>query len=153
MGTRAYADYLWVVERRVTALAPQPSRKGFVGVPKSAFYCVAIKRAEPADHARLEVHFAVLAEQYEADAKRHNAIAQAFISSPLRRRNDGHWPMEAAARGSGPGFGSVVSVMRRSGTTSASSAGRHSLHRGTRVLMNNEPTTIQQPPSTNQLVI
>jgi hypothetical protein len=26
-------------------------------------------------------------------------------------------------------------------------------YRGTRVLMNNEPTTIQQPPSTNQLVI
>ena len=44
-----------------------------------------IKRAEPADHARLEVHFAVLAEQYAADAKRHSAAAQAFIASPIRR--------------------------------------------------------------------
>jgi hypothetical protein len=44
-----------------------------------------IKRAEPADHARLEVHFTVLAEQYSADAKRHEAMAQAFISSPVRR--------------------------------------------------------------------
>jgi hypothetical protein len=44
-----------------------------------------IKRAEPADHARLEVHFAVLAEQYAADAKRHRAMAQAFIASPVRR--------------------------------------------------------------------
>ncbi|MEQ1910033.1 MAG: hypothetical protein ABMA15_14490 [Vicinamibacterales bacterium] len=44
-----------------------------------------IKRAEPADHARLEVHFAVLAEQYAADAKRHSAMAQAFIASPIRR--------------------------------------------------------------------
>ena len=44
-----------------------------------------IKRAEPADHARLEVHFAVLAEQYAADARRHSAMAQAFIASPIRR--------------------------------------------------------------------
>jgi hypothetical protein len=44
-----------------------------------------IKRAEPADHARLGVHFAVLAEQYAADAKRHSAMAQAFIASPVRR--------------------------------------------------------------------
>ncbi|MEQ1574906.1 MAG: hypothetical protein ABL993_11740 [Vicinamibacterales bacterium] len=44
-----------------------------------------IKRAEPADHARLEVHFAVLAEQYAADARRHSAMAQAFIASPVRR--------------------------------------------------------------------
>jgi len=44
-----------------------------------------IKRAEPADHARLEVHFAVLAEQYAFDARRHAAMAQAFIASPVRR--------------------------------------------------------------------
>ena len=44
-----------------------------------------IKRAEPADHARLEVHFSVLAEQYAAEAKRHNAMAAAFIGSPTRR--------------------------------------------------------------------
>lgn len=44
-----------------------------------------IKRADPADHARLEVHFAVLAEQYAAEAKRHSAMAQAFIASPIRR--------------------------------------------------------------------
>lgn len=44
-----------------------------------------IERAEPADHTRLEVHFAVLAEQYAADAKRHSAMAQAFIASPTRR--------------------------------------------------------------------
>ena len=44
-----------------------------------------ITRAEPADHARLEVHFAVLAEQYAADAKRHSAMALAFIASPIRR--------------------------------------------------------------------
>ena len=44
-----------------------------------------IKRAEPADHARLEVHFAVLAEQHAAEARRHSAMAQAFIASPIRR--------------------------------------------------------------------
>lgn len=44
-----------------------------------------IKRGEPADHARLSVHFAVLAEQYAADARRHSAMAQAFIARPARR--------------------------------------------------------------------
>lgn len=44
-----------------------------------------IKRAEPADHARLQAHFSLLAEQYAADAKRHNAMGQAFIASPIRR--------------------------------------------------------------------
>ena len=44
-----------------------------------------IKRAQPADHARLEVHFSVLAEQYAADARRHSAMAQAFIARPIRR--------------------------------------------------------------------
>jgi hypothetical protein len=39
-----------------------------------------IKRAEPAGHSRLEVHFAVLAEQHAAEAKRHSAMAQAFIA-------------------------------------------------------------------------
>ena len=45
-----------------------------------------IKRAEPADHVRLEVHFAVLAELYAADARRHSAMEQAFIASPIRRK-------------------------------------------------------------------
>ena len=44
-----------------------------------------INRAEPADHARLGVHFAVLAEQHAADAKRHRTMAQAFIAGPTRR--------------------------------------------------------------------
>ena len=44
-----------------------------------------IKRAAPADHARLEVHFSVLAEQYSAEAKRHSAMARAFIASPTGR--------------------------------------------------------------------
>ena len=45
-----------------------------------------IKRAQPADHARLEVHFGVLAELYAADAKRHSAMAQAFTDQPIRRK-------------------------------------------------------------------
>lgn len=44
-----------------------------------------IKRGEPADHARLGVHFAVLAEQYAADATRHSAMARAFIATPTGR--------------------------------------------------------------------
>lgn len=44
-----------------------------------------IARGEPADHARLDRHFAALADQYAADAKRHNAMASAFIGSPSVR--------------------------------------------------------------------
>lgn len=44
-----------------------------------------ITRAEPADHARLGVHFIVLAERYEGDARRHRSMAQAFIAGPTRR--------------------------------------------------------------------
>lgn len=44
-----------------------------------------IKRAQPVDHARLDVHFSVLAEQYAREARRHAAMAQAFIASPTRR--------------------------------------------------------------------
>lgn len=47
-----------------------------------------IKRAEPADHARLGTHFAALSEQYAADAKKHTAMAQAFMSGPSRRFAD-----------------------------------------------------------------
>jgi hypothetical protein len=45
-----------------------------------------IKRADPADHARLEVHFAVLAEQYAAEARRHSAMAQGFLARPIRQK-------------------------------------------------------------------
>lgn len=44
-----------------------------------------IKRAEPGDHARLSAHFAALADRYTAEAKRHTAMAQAFVASPVRR--------------------------------------------------------------------
>ena len=41
-----------------------------------------IERGEPADHARLSAHFTLLAERYEADAKRHEAMGQAFSGNP-----------------------------------------------------------------------
>jgi len=44
-----------------------------------------ITRGEPADHARLRGHFTALADQYEADAKQHNAMARAFLLNPGRR--------------------------------------------------------------------
>lgn len=44
-----------------------------------------IARGEPADQARLRDHFTALAEQYEADAKQHHAMAQVFIASPSVR--------------------------------------------------------------------
>ena len=44
-----------------------------------------VKRAEPADHARLAAHFAALSDRYVTEARRHTAMAQAFIASPARR--------------------------------------------------------------------
>jgi hypothetical protein len=41
-----------------------------------------IERAEPADHARLSVHFTVLAQRYEADARRHEAMGRSFSGNP-----------------------------------------------------------------------
>lgn len=47
-----------------------------------------VKRAEPGDNARLAAHFAALADQYTAQAKRHTAMAQAFIGSTRRTSAD-----------------------------------------------------------------
>jgi hypothetical protein len=40
-----------------------------------------VSRAEPADHARLRAHFAALADQDAAEAKRHNAMQQAYAGN------------------------------------------------------------------------
>lgn len=40
-----------------------------------------ISRGEPADHARLRAHFAALADQDAADAKRHTAMQQEYAGS------------------------------------------------------------------------
>lgn len=44
-----------------------------------------VSSTEPADNARLSAHFSALADRHAADAKRHNAMAQAFIAAPTRR--------------------------------------------------------------------
>ncbi len=40
-----------------------------------------IVRGEPADHARLNAHFTAMADRYAADAKRHEAMGQAFAGN------------------------------------------------------------------------
>ena len=37
-----------------------------------------IARAEPGDHAGLNAHFAALADQYDAEAKQHTAMQEAY---------------------------------------------------------------------------
>ena len=44
-----------------------------------------VASGEPADNATLSTHFAALADRYEADARRHTAMADAFIAAPTRR--------------------------------------------------------------------
>ncbi len=48
-----------------------------------------VARAEPADNARLAVHFAALADRYAADAKRHVAMSQSFTGNPNRSLGSG----------------------------------------------------------------
>lgn len=43
-----------------------------------------VARAEPADHARLAVHFTALADRYAADAKDHLSMSQGFTGNPRR---------------------------------------------------------------------
>jgi hypothetical protein len=44
-----------------------------------------VASSDPSDNARLSAHFAALANQYAGEAKRHSAMAQAFIAAPTRR--------------------------------------------------------------------
>ena len=48
-----------------------------------------VARAEPADNARLAVHFAALADRYAAEAKRHIAMSQSFAGNPNRSLGSG----------------------------------------------------------------
>jgi hypothetical protein len=43
-----------------------------------------VKRAEPADNARLAAHFTILAERYVSEAKRHTSMSQSFVGNPSR---------------------------------------------------------------------
>ena len=48
-----------------------------------------VKRAEPADNARLAAHFIALADRYVAEAKRHTSMAQSFVGNPSRSLGTG----------------------------------------------------------------
>jgi len=43
-----------------------------------------VKRAEPADNARLAAHFTALADGYVAEATRHTSMSQSFVGNPNR---------------------------------------------------------------------
>jgi hypothetical protein len=48
-----------------------------------------VARAEPADNARLGLHFTALADRYTADAKRHVAMSKSFTGNPNRNLSGG----------------------------------------------------------------
>jgi hypothetical protein len=49
----------------------------------------AVARAEPADNARLAVHFSVLADTYGPEGKRHRSMSQTFVGNPSRNLGTG----------------------------------------------------------------
>jgi hypothetical protein len=48
-----------------------------------------VKRAEPADQARLGAHYTALAERYTAEAAEHTAMGQSFTGNPSRNLGTG----------------------------------------------------------------
>jgi hypothetical protein len=48
-----------------------------------------VASTEPADHARLAGHFSALAGRYDADARRHTAMATSFVGNPSRNLGTG----------------------------------------------------------------
>jgi hypothetical protein len=48
-----------------------------------------VARAEPADNARLALHFSALADRYTAEAKRHVSMSQSFVGNPSRNLGSG----------------------------------------------------------------
>jgi len=48
-----------------------------------------VKRAEPADSARLATHFSALAERYAAEATRHTSMSKSFVGNPNRSLGTG----------------------------------------------------------------
>jgi hypothetical protein len=48
-----------------------------------------VARGEPADSARLSAHFTALAEQYAAEARRHESMAKSFSGNPSRNLGAG----------------------------------------------------------------
>lgn len=43
-----------------------------------------VTRGEPADHARLSGHYSALADQYAAEARRHDLMSRNFLGNPSR---------------------------------------------------------------------
>jgi hypothetical protein len=48
-----------------------------------------VARAEPADNARLAIHFSALGDRYTAEAKRHVSMSQSFVGNPSRNLGSG----------------------------------------------------------------
>jgi hypothetical protein len=48
-----------------------------------------VAAAEPGDNAKLSAHFAALADQYTAEAKRHTEMAQSYVGNPNRNAGTG----------------------------------------------------------------
>lgn len=48
-----------------------------------------VRRAEPADNARLAAHFTALADGYAAGARRHTSMGQSFVGNPSRSLGTG----------------------------------------------------------------
>ena len=83
------AIHFWALSLGALAFVASPGRVGAQTTSPAVLNSLEVqelvKRAQPEDHARLEVHYDALAEKYAAEAKSHAAMGRAAIGSPINR--------------------------------------------------------------------
>lgn len=86
MTTHLIRTAVAAVLAALTSTSPLVAQTGTLSAARSATLSEAevrqlIVRGEPLDHARLNAHFMAMADQNAADAKRHEAMGQAFAGN------------------------------------------------------------------------
>ena len=89
MRTVHFRSFVLATAALLTAAAPMAAQKSFSGLLNSMELRQLVARAEPADNARLAVHFTVLADRYTAEAKTHISMSQSFAGNPSRNLGTG----------------------------------------------------------------
>jgi hypothetical protein len=89
MRTVYFRSFAFAVTAFVIVAAAADAQEKASGLLNTLEVRELVARAEPADNARLSAHFAALAGQYAAEAKRHTAMSQSFVGNPNRNVGSG----------------------------------------------------------------
>lgn len=89
MRTVHFRSFALATAALLTAVAPLAAQERSGALLNSMEVRQLVARAEPADNARLAVHFTALADRYTAEAKTHVSMSQSFIGNPSRNLGTG----------------------------------------------------------------